>query len=145
MLIGMGVLEGLASLAFAAAGGSLTEQTGVVRVMLMGLSMTAPMVLWMSHRGHSKPRNAEMAASMLGPSALAAALLAAGTVGLGAAFAIQHAVMVPAMLAVMLWRYDEYATPTPSRGPGELRSFTLDERTNKPAARRGRLRRRRSI
>ena len=27
----------------------------------------------------------------------------------GTALAIQHAVMIPAMLAVMLWRYDEYA------------------------------------
>lgn len=34
-------------------------------MMLMGLSMTGPMVLWMSYRGHSAWRNIEMAASML--------------------------------------------------------------------------------
>ena len=123
MLVGMGVLEGLAALAFAATGGSLTEQPGVFRVILMGLTMTVPMVLWMGHRGHSTPRNAEMAASMLGPSALAAALLAAGTVGLGPAFAIQHAVMIPAMLGVMLWRYDEYATRHTELQPSQLSIF----------------------
>ena len=35
----------------------------------------------------------------------------ADVVGMGAALAVQHAVMVPAMLGVMLWRYDEYARP----------------------------------
>lgn len=109
MLIGMGVLEGLAMLAFAAAGSSLSDQPGAVRVMLMGLSMTAPMVIWMRHRGHSAARNVEMAASMLVPSVVAAALAAAGILDAGAALGVQHGVMVPAMLGVMLWRYDEYA------------------------------------
>lgn len=77
----------------------------------MGLSMTVPMVLWMRYRGHSLRRNAEMAGSMLVPSLLAAALLGAGAFGLGVAFAVQHAVMVPAMLGVMLWHYSEYASP----------------------------------
>lgn len=119
MLLGMGVLEGVASLAFAAAGSSLTDQPGSFRVMLMGVSMTVPMILWMRYRGHSASRNGEMAASMLVPSGVAAALAAAGVLGVGAAPLVQHAVMIPAMLAVMLWRYDEYARPHPasSRGP----------------------------
>jgi len=78
MLLGMGVLEGLAALAFAAAGSSLTDQSWTFRVMLMGLSMTGPMVLWMTYRGHSAWRNIEMAASMLIPSGGAAALAGAG-------------------------------------------------------------------
>lgn len=120
MLLGMGVLEGLALLAFAAAGSSLADQPGAFRVMLMGQNMTVPMVLWMRHRGHSAGRNVEVAASMLVPSGVAAALAAAGVLGVGAALAVQHAVMVSAMLAVMLWRYDEYARPhaasSPARG-----------------------------
>lgn len=111
MLLGMGVLEGLAALAFTAAGSSLPGQSGAVRVTLMGLSMTAPMVVWMRHRGHAAGRNLEMAASMLLPSGVAAALTAVGVLGVGAALLVQHAVMVPAMLGVMLWRYDEYARP----------------------------------
>ncbi len=110
MLLGMGVLEGLAALAFSAAGSSLTDQPGAFRVMLMGFSMTIPMVFWMSYRGHSARRNAEMTASMLVPSILAATLVSASAFGVGAAFAVQHAVMVPAMLGVMLWRYSEYAS-----------------------------------
>jgi hypothetical protein len=75
----------------------------------MGAYMTIPMVAWMRYRRHPWQRNAEMAAAMMVPTAGAAALAAAGTLGLGAAMALQHTVMVPAMLGVMLWRYDEYA------------------------------------
>jgi hypothetical protein len=115
MLIGMGVLEGLAALAFAAAGSGLSDQAAWFRVTLMGFSMTAPMVAWMKLRGHSRRQNLEMAASMLAPTAMAAALAAAGVLNAGGALAIQHAVMVPAMLGVMLWRYDEYARPHHAR------------------------------
>lgn len=115
MLLGMAVLGGLAVLAFAAAGSSLSDQPGAIQVTLMGLSMTVPMVIWMRHRRHSGSRTAEMAASMLVPSAVAAAVAAAGVLGTGAALAFQHGVMVPAMLAVMLWRYDEYAHSHASR------------------------------
>jgi hypothetical protein len=111
MLLGMAVLGGLARLGFAAAGGSLTEQSAAFRVVLMGLEMTVPMVAWMIHRGHAAARNVEMAASMIVPSLIAAALAAAGTLDVSGAMAVQHAVMIPAMLGVMLWRYDDYAHP----------------------------------
>jgi hypothetical protein len=111
MFLGMGVLGGLAALGFALAGGSSSDLPGGVRVMLMGVYMTVPMVLWMRHRGHAAARNAEMAMSMMVPTIAAAALAFAGALGTGAALAVQHAVMVPAMLGVMLWRYAEYARP----------------------------------
>ena len=111
MFLGMGVLGGLAALVFAAAGGSSSDLPGGVRVMLMGVYMTAPMVAWMAYRGHAAARNVEMAMSMIVPSAAAAALAWAGVLGTGAALGVQHAVMVPAMLGVMLWRYDHYARP----------------------------------
>jgi hypothetical protein len=111
MLLGMGVLGGLAALAFAAVGTSLSDQSGAVRVMLMGLTMTLPMVIWMNHRGHSARRSVEMAAAMLLPSLTAAALAAAGALETGAALGVQHGVMVPAMLGVMLWRYEQYSRP----------------------------------
>jgi hypothetical protein len=44
--------------------------------MLMGFDMTVPMVAWMSYRGHPRARNAEMAASMIVPTLVAAALAA---------------------------------------------------------------------
>jgi hypothetical protein len=110
MFLGMGVLGGLAALGFAAAGGSSSDLPGGLRVMLMGIYMTVPMVLWMRYRGHPAARNAEMALSMMVPTVAAAALAFAGMLGTGAALGIQHAVMVPAMLGVMLWRYADYST-----------------------------------
>ena len=111
MFLGMVVLGGLAEVAFAAAGSSLSHQSGSTQVMLMGLNMTVPMVLWMSYRGHAAARNAEMALSMIVPSVAAAALAWAGALESGAALGVQHAVMIPAMLGVMLWRYQDYSHP----------------------------------
>ena len=109
MFAGMLVLGGITALVFAVAGGSLSDAPGSVRVMLMGFDMTVPMVAWMSYRGHSRARNAEMAASMIVPTLVAAALAAVGVLSSAAALGVQHAVMIPAMLGVMLWRYDDYS------------------------------------
>ena len=109
MLLGMVLLGGLAELLFAAFGSSLSDQSGGAQVMLMGLNMTVPMVIWMSYRGHAVARNAEMAMSMIVPSVAAAVLAWAGVLESAAALGVQHAVMIPAMLAVMLWRYEEYS------------------------------------
>ena len=109
MFVGMGVLEGLAALAFSAAGGSLSDQSVPFRVMLMGVNMAIPMYFWMQYRGHTLARNVEMAASMILPSVAVAAFATAGTLAAGAAMEIQHMIMIPAMLAVMVWRYDEYS------------------------------------
>jgi uncharacterized membrane protein YhaH (DUF805 family) len=109
MLLGMVVLGGLAELLFAAFGSGLSDQSGGAQVMLMGVNMTVPMVIWMSYRGHGRVRNAEMAMSMIVPSVAAAVLAWAGVLASGAALGVQHAVMIPAMLAVMLWRYEEYS------------------------------------
>jgi hypothetical protein len=111
MFTGMGVLVGLAALVFAVAGGSYTDLSGGLRVMLMGIAMTAPMVAWMAYRGHTLARNAEMAGAMMVPTILAAGLAWAGAIGAGTALELQHIVMIPAMLGVMLWRYDEHAQP----------------------------------
>jgi hypothetical protein len=110
MLLGMVVLGGLAELVFALAGSSLSAQPGGTQVMIMGFNMTVPMVVWMSYRGHAAARNAEMALSMIVPSVAAAALAWAGALESGAALAVQHAVMIPAMLG-MLWRYQDYSHP----------------------------------
>ncbi len=111
MFVGMVVLGGVAELVLAAAGSSLSGQPGGTQVMLMGFNMTVPMVIWMAYRGHARARNTEMAMSMVVPSLAAAALAWAGALGSAAALGVQHAVMIPAMLGVMLWRYEEYARP----------------------------------
>ena len=109
MFLGMFVLGGIAELAFALSGSSLSDQPGGFRIMLMGFNMTVPMVAWMSYRGHGRLRNAEMAASMVVPSLAAAVLVWAGALGTAAGLGIQHAAMIPAMLGVMLWRYEHYS------------------------------------
>jgi len=109
MVVGMVVLGGLAELAFAAFGSSLTDRSGALQVTLMGISMTVPMVAWMKYRGHPVAQNAEMAGSMIVPTIIAAALAVAGALDSGAALGLQHGVMIPAMLGVMLWRYDQYS------------------------------------
>jgi hypothetical protein len=109
MLLGMMVLGGAAELLFAAAGSSLSDQSGGAQVMLMGFNMTVPMVIWMSYRGHAAARNVEMALSMIVPSIVAAGLAWAGVLESAAALGVQHVVMIPAMLGVMLWRYEDYS------------------------------------
>jgi hypothetical protein len=109
MLVGMAVLGGLTELVLAAAGGSMTDAPGSIRVLVMGFDMTVPMVAWMSYRGHARARSAEMAAAMILPTLAATALAAVGVLSTGGALGLQHAAMIPAMLAVMLWRYDHYA------------------------------------
>jgi hypothetical protein len=109
MFAGMLVLGGLAELAYAQAGSSLSDQPGALQILLMGFSMTVPMVLWMSYRGHSRARNTEMAGSMVAPTLAAAVLAWTGALGAAAGLGLQHATMIPAMLGVMLWRYPSYS------------------------------------
>jgi hypothetical protein len=111
MFAGMAVFGGLATLGFALAGSSLTDQSVALRVTLMGVYMTIPMVAWMRYRGHAAARNLEMAASMMVPSLIVAAVAWVDGMEADLALGIQHAIMIPAMLGVMLWRYDEYASP----------------------------------
>jgi hypothetical protein len=111
MFLGMLVLGGMVELLFAAAGSSFAETSGTFQVLVMGFTMTVPMVAWMGYRGHSAAQTIEMAGSMVVPTLAAAALAAAGILADGAALGAQHAVMIPAMLGVMLRRYDEYSQP----------------------------------
>ena len=109
MFAGMVVLGGLTELGLAVAGSSLDDLSGGLHISLMGLWMTAPMVTWMAYRGHTTAQNAEMAGSMIIPSIVAAILTWSGAIDTATGLTIQHVIMLPAMLGVMLWRYDEYA------------------------------------
>ncbi|HYF24902.1 MAG TPA: hypothetical protein VD931_04100 [Baekduia sp.] len=78
-------------------------------LLVMGISMTVPMVAWMHHRGHSRRANAEMAASMLVPTGLAIAVHGAGLIeDFDAVMVGEHVVMLLAMAGVMLARPSEY-------------------------------------
>ena len=87
----------------------LRDDAPAVVFLGMAATMTIPMVAWMRYRGHPMSRTAEMASSMLVPTTLVIALFGLGAVSADAVPVIQHVVMIPAMVAVMLWRYDHYA------------------------------------
>ena len=113
MLLGMAVLGIPGFMALEAAGVD-TEAAGVL-LWGMVVSMTVPMVAWMRHRGHGWLPCWEMSAAMIVPTIGALALLEAGALGgAHAAMGVQHTVMFPAMLGVMLLRRDEYTAHEPA-------------------------------
>jgi hypothetical protein len=107
MMIGMGLLQGAVEKALAvASAGALSdnEQT----ILAMALSMTVPMATWMRYRGHGWGPTAEMSAAMIVPAAVLAVVLRLGAISGDAALAVQHMIMLPSMIAAMLYRRSEY-------------------------------------
>jgi flagellar biosynthetic protein FliP len=109
MVAGMVVLGGAVEGVLALAGSSLSAASASVGAAVMAFNMTVPMVAWMRLRGHPARHNVEMAGSMIVPTALVIALHLIGALPAGAVMAVQHVVMIPAMLGVMLWRYEHYS------------------------------------
>jgi hypothetical protein len=113
MLLGMAVL-GIPGFIALETTGVDTEAAGVL-LWGMAVSMTVPMVAWMRHRGHGWLPCWEMSAAMIVPTIGALALLEGGALdGAHAAMGIQHVVMFPAMLGVMLLRRGEYTAHEPA-------------------------------
>jgi hypothetical protein len=109
MVAGMVVLGAAVEGALALAGTSLGDAPVSAGAAVMAFDMTAAMVWWMRFRGHPARHSAEMAASMVVPTAVVVVLHRSGILAADAVLAAQHVVMVPAMVAVMLWRHDHYA------------------------------------
>jgi hypothetical protein len=86
----------------------------LVEYGLMGASMSAPMVAWMRHRGHSWSDGLEMTAAMLVPMlapVLPVELGVAGYVpGLSedSLMMLSHVAMIGGMVALMVYRWDRY-------------------------------------
>ena len=80
----------------------------------MAFTMTVPMVLWMRYRGHSWKRGGEMALAMNLPLLPLLVLYAFGAIPARAVLGGQMMLMIPAMLAVMLYRKEEYSAPHPA-------------------------------
>jgi hypothetical protein len=109
MVLGMVVLGFAIELALGVAGESLADASAPLMASVMAFTMTVPMVAWM-HYWHRMPlgRSIEMTASMVVPTVVAIALYGLAAVSSEAVLVVQHAVMIPSMLAVMLWKYDAY-------------------------------------
>ncbi len=113
MFAGMVVLGIPAEACLRMLGTSTDElRTTAPAVVLGGMAvvMTVPMVAWMRRRGHGWRPCHEMAASMVVPTVALLGLMWAGVMtDFGTLMMVEHVVMLPAMLVVMLLRIDEYA------------------------------------
>ena len=109
MIAGMVVLGGALEGLLALAGTNLADASATVIASIMTVNMTAPMVWWMRFRGHPARHNAEMAGSMIAPTALVLALHWLGVVAGDSVLLIQHVAMIPAMVGLMLARFEHYA------------------------------------
>jgi len=108
MLGGMVVLGAPAGWLMGAFGTSWSQLSPAMMVLVMAVTMTAPMVAWMRFRGHAWRPTAEMAASMVLPAFAAMALAWTVVTAVGTLMVVEHAAMLAAMLVAMLLRRDEY-------------------------------------
>ena len=113
MMVGMCVLGAAARGLYVLLSGEsfVLRQHITLAALVMAFNMTLPMVLWMRFRGHSWERGGEMGLAMFVPTVIALALFWVGPLGAGAVLGAAMILMVPAMLAVMLYRRDEYSAP----------------------------------
>ncbi|HET6529011.1 MAG TPA: hypothetical protein VFH03_00135 [Actinoplanes sp.] len=85
----------------------------------MGVTMAVGMMAWMRFRRQGWATTLEMSGAMLAPAIAVVPLVALGVLTAGAAMALEHVVMFPLMLAVMLRRRADYlATGTPDTTSG---------------------------
>jgi hypothetical protein len=114
MMLGMCVLGAafgaFHELAFGSGFAAAWRDHVVLAAFAMAFNMTLPMVLWMRHRHHSWERSGEMAAVMALPVLPLLLLYWLGAIPAGGVLGLQMIVMVPAMLALMLYRKGEYAS-----------------------------------
>ena len=108
MVGGMVVLGAPAGWLMGAFATSWSQLSPAMMVLVMAVTMTAPMVAWMRFRGHAWRPTAEMAASMVLPAFAAMALAWTVVTAVGTLMVVEHAAMLAAMLVAMLVRRDEY-------------------------------------
>ena len=113
MFAGMGVLmlpTGWVLSALGTSWSALHHEAPALMLLVMAVTMTAPMVGWMRYRGHGWQAGAEMSASMFLPAFAVVGLLWSGLiVDLGTLLVLEHVAMLLSMLAAMLLRREEYS------------------------------------
>ena len=108
VVLGVPAEAGLQTIGSGASG--LQDDAPALVFLGMAATMTVPMVAWMRYRGHRWQPTLEMAASMIIPTLIAIALLAAGVLSFGALMGLEHVAMLLGMLVAMLFRLDEYTS-----------------------------------
>ncbi|MGZ6678639.1 MAG: hypothetical protein ACXVFK_00265 [Solirubrobacteraceae bacterium] len=120
MAVGMMALGSLDGVILAAAGTNVAHvrsSAPEVVALVMALNMTVGMTVWMRHRGHSWARVGDMAAAMFLPAVAAIVLFWCAVIHSGSIFGLEHAAMLPAMIAAMLLHRSEYSQPVHAHGP----------------------------
>jgi hypothetical protein len=125
MMLGMCILgmafRGIHTAVFGGGFDAAWRQHTELAVFAMTFNMTLPMVLWMHHRGHTWERCGEMAGAMLFLALVVLLPFWAGAISSGVVLPLEMALMLPAMIAVMALRYDEYATHALAHSRGSSR------------------------
>lgn len=103
MLVGMLALGPLWSFALPGLHGYPDAQA-----LVMATNMSVGMAVWMKVRRHSWRRIAEMSAAMYLPFIVLLVPYWLGALSGGAVMTFGHVLMLPAMLAAMLWRRADY-------------------------------------
>jgi hypothetical protein len=114
MMVGMVVLGMAAAVILAALGhaGFLADHAGL-RSFVMVVNVSIGMAVWMRYRGHGWTPIGEMVRAMCLPWALLIGPYLGSAISAGALLIRMHVLMVPAMIAAMLHRRDEYAHHRP--------------------------------
>jgi hypothetical protein len=108
MVVGMMVLQPLWTVAFDALRLPDALRHATVMALVMATDMSLGMGVWMRYRRHSWRSITEMTTAMYLPFAVFLPTVWAGAMSGGAMITAGHLLMLPTMLALMLWRRDEY-------------------------------------
>lgn len=77
--------------------------------LAMATLMAVPTAAWMGYRRHPAARVIEMVAAMAVPAVVLMTLFWGNVISGDVMRPAQHGLMIPAMLAMMLWRRDDYS------------------------------------
>ena len=114
MVVGMTVLHPLWAVAFDALRLPTALHHATVMALVMATNMSLGMGAWMRYRTHSWRSIIEMSATMYLPFVALLPPVWAGAISGGAMITAGHLLMLPTMLALMLWRRDQYGYGVPS-------------------------------
>lgn len=107
MQIGMALGTLSFAVALGASAGEVRQRHPLAFLLVMALTMTAPMVAWMLHRGHSRRSAGEMAAVMIAPALPLTGLMIGHVITDSACGAYMSASTI-AMIALIVHRRSEY-------------------------------------
>lgn len=117
MAAGMAVLMAVSSSILADWLASYGDRRGLVSLVLMGLAMAIPVLVWVRVGAYPRGRLFELGAALLIPTILAVAAAGFGFVRVGTASLWQHVLMLAGLVGAMSLRYPDYASAQPAPVP----------------------------